>query len=54
MSNGPCQYCMAGSSLGAEKAQLVLFAHGWPKCCGATMTTDSPEERAALRARSPR
>lgn len=21
---------------------------GWPKCCGATMTIDSPEERAAL------
>lgn len=24
--------------------------HGWPKCCGYTMTIDSPEERAALRA----
>lgn len=22
---------------------------GWPKCCGQTMTIDSPEERAALR-----
>lgn len=20
--------------------------HGWPKCCGETMTLDSPEERA--------
>jgi hypothetical protein len=23
---------------------------GWPKCCGYTMTIDSPEERAALAA----
>lgn len=22
--------------------------HGWPKCCGYTMTIDSPEERKAL------
>jgi hypothetical protein len=22
--------------------------HGWPKCCGYTMTIDSPNERAAL------
>lgn len=25
--------------------------HGWPKCHGFTMTTDSPEERAILRAK---
>lgn len=24
------------------------FRHGWPKCCGYTMTIDSPEERRAL------
>lgn len=23
------------------------LAHGWPKCCGQTMTIDSPEERSA-------
>lgn len=23
---------------------------GWPKCCGHTMTIDSPEERARLHA----
>lgn len=23
---------------------------GWPKCCGHTMTIDSPEEQAALAA----
>jgi hypothetical protein len=22
--------------------------HGWPLCCGYTMSIDSPEERAAL------
>jgi hypothetical protein len=24
------------------------FRHGWPKCCGFTMTIDSPDERAAI------
>lgn len=24
------------------------FREGWPKCCGYTMTIDSPEERAVL------
>lgn len=28
----------------------IAMRHGWPKCCGQTMTIDSPEERAALRA----
>jgi len=26
------------------------LATGWPTCCGYTMTIDSPDERAALRA----
>lgn len=26
--------------------------HGWPKCCGYTMTIDSPEEQARLAARA--
>jgi hypothetical protein len=26
--------------------------NGWPKCCGYTMTIDSPEERVCLRATS--
>lgn len=25
------------------------LAHGWPKCCGETMSIDSPSERAKLR-----
>lgn len=27
----------------------VALSHGWPKCCGYTMTIDSPEEQAAMR-----
>lgn len=26
---------------------------GWPKCCGYTMTIDSPEERRALALKDP-
>lgn len=29
------------------------LANGWPKCCGFTMTIDSPEEQKALAAKSP-
>lgn len=25
------------------------LSNGWPKCCGYTMTIDSPEERKKLR-----
>lgn len=25
---------------------------GWPKCCGSTMSIDSPEEREALKERT--
>jgi hypothetical protein len=25
------------------------LASGWPKCCGYTMTIDSPEKRAAMK-----
>ena len=26
---------------------------GWPKCCGCTMTIDSPEERRAMEENTP-
>jgi hypothetical protein len=29
----------------------TALASGWPKCCGYTMTIDSPEERAAMRSK---
>lgn len=41
-----CLTCGATMSVKASGA----MRHGWPKCCGHTMTIDSPEERAALRA----
>lgn len=28
--------------------------HGWPKCCGATMTIDSPQWRAAQKRKAAR
>lgn len=28
----------------------AMFGGGWPKCCGFTMTIDSPEERADRKA----
>ena len=37
------------------RSEKVSSAHclqnGWPKCCGYTMTIDSPEERARLEAK---
>ena len=40
-----CRSC--GSTKKVDSAQC--FRHGWPKCCGHTMTIDSPEEQKAAR-----
>lgn len=37
-----CRSC--GRSEGVSAA--ACLRSGWPKCCGATMTIDAPEERA--------
>lgn len=37
-----CRQC--GRSQRVDSA--VALASGWPKCCGYTMTIDSPEEQA--------
>lgn len=37
-----CTSC--GRSQRVDSAEAMR--HGWPKCCGYTMTIDSPEERA--------
>lgn len=37
-----CVTC--GSSQRVDSANALR--HGWPTCCGQTMTIDSPEERA--------
>lgn len=29
MSNGPCQYCMSGSSAGSQRALLILVNGQW-------------------------
>lgn len=39
-----CRTC--GASRGVNTAGALR--DGWPKCCGYTMTIDSPEERALL------
>jgi len=45
-----CTTC--GNSRPVNSAYAL--AHGWPKCCGYTMTIDSPEERAALQEKEKR
>ena len=39
-----CVTC--GKTRRVDSAQCMQ--HGWPKCCGQTMTIDSPEERKEL------
>ena len=39
-----CRRCSATQAV--DPAHCLQ--HGWPKCCGATMTIDSPEEQRAL------
>lgn len=40
-----CAHCGRMERVDAVKATM---GGGWPKCCGETMTLDSPEERARL------
>lgn len=39
-----CTTCGRSKQVNSSAA----LSQGWPKCCGYTMTIDSPEERAAL------
>lgn len=39
-----CKFC--GKEQKVDSAHCL--GHGWPKCCGETMTIDSPEERKKL------
>lgn len=36
-----CRECGATRKVDSADA----LAHGWPKCCGYTMTIDAPDER---------
>ena len=38
-----CRTCRSTQSVDSADA----LRHGWPKCCGYTMTIDPPEEWAA-------
>lgn len=40
-----CRTCRSERSMGGENG----LRNGWPKCCGYTMTIDSPEEQTRLR-----
>lgn len=42
-----CKKCSREQSVNGKSA----LHHGWPKCCGKTMTIDSPEEQIRLKAR---
>jgi len=44
-----CRHC--GRSQGVVSAEAMRT--GWPKCCGYTMTIDSPEEQKRLAAKEP-
>jgi Zn finger protein HypA/HybF involved in hydrogenase expression len=37
-----CRRC--GNTFKVDPAECLR--NGWPRCCGATMTIDSPEERS--------
>jgi hypothetical protein len=42
-----CFHC--GNTRSVDSA--ACLRSGWPKCCGETMSIDSPEERATLKAK---
>lgn len=44
---GMCWCVMCGRRRVVDGAQCL--AHGWPTCCGQTMTIDSPQKRAAMK-----
>lgn len=39
-----CRHCQRVRDVNAADC----LQRGWPKCCGFTMTIDSPDEQAAL------
>ena len=40
--------CFCHTCERTEKISAANFRTGWPKCCGYTMSLDSPKERAEL------
>lgn len=45
-----CRICNATQRVDAVQSTM---GGGWPKCCGQTMTIDSPEEQARLSVKTP-
>lgn len=45
-----CRQCGATRRVDSSYA----MRNGWPKCCGYTMTIDSPEEQKRLGGKTPR
>ena len=45
-------WCRTCGSTQRVNGIAALNGGGWPKCCGYTMTIDSPEEQKALAKRS--
>ena len=45
LARGQVWCCKCGSTQMVNSGGALR--NGWPKCCGETMTIDSPEERAA-------
>lgn len=43
-----CRSCGASRRIDSANA----LRSGWPKCCGYTMTVDSPDEQAAMEAKA--
>lgn len=46
LRRGQVWCCECGRSMRVNSAQCL--SSGWPKCCGYTMTLDSPAERAKM------
>ncbi|HDZ39791.1 MAG TPA: hypothetical protein ENH62_16205 [Marinobacter sp.] len=44
-----CRHCQRVQAVSAANC----LQHGWPKCCGYTMTIDSPDEQIALADKEP-
>lgn len=43
-----CRSCGRSQHVDSSHA----LRHGWPKCCGYTMTIDSPAEQTAMRSKA--
>lgn len=52
IARGTVWCCKCGRSKKVDSFHCMM--HGWPGCCGETMTIDSPKEREAMAEEAPR